>query len=42
MTIKGFIANLKCIKFYQVTYFDATPLMYNHQNRKMYTSHKND
>ncbi len=30
------------MKFYQVTYFDVTPLMYNHQNKKTYTFHKND
>jgi len=34
------LLQIKCIKFYQVTYFDATPLMYNHQNKKTYTSHK--
>ncbi len=42
MIVEWFIVNLKCINFYQVTYFDATPLMYNHQNKRTYASHKND
>ncbi len=40
MIVNGFIVN-KCIKFYEVTYFDATPLVYNHQNKITDTSHKN-
>jgi len=24
------ITLIKCIKFYQITYFDVTPLLYNH------------
>jgi hypothetical protein len=36
MIVNGF----KCIKFYQVTYFDATPIVYNHLNKKTYSCHK--
>jgi hypothetical protein len=35
------LLQIKCIKFHQVTYFDAIPLMYNHHNNRTYTSHKN-
>jgi hypothetical protein len=38
MIVNGF----KCIKFYQVTYFDATPLVYSHYNKKTYACHKNN
>jgi hypothetical protein len=32
---------IKCIMFYQIIEFNVTPLLYNHQNKKTYTSHKN-
>ncbi len=41
MIINGFIVFIKFINFYQITYFDATLLVYNHQNKITDTSHKN-
>jgi hypothetical protein len=41
MIVNGLL-QVQCIKFYQVTYFDATPLMYIHQNKITYASHKNN
>jgi hypothetical protein len=41
MTINGCITN-KMYKAYQVTYFDATPLVYNHDNKRTYVFYKND